>query len=283
VNSTITKQLVNRPKSKQPLNTLKSNWNRIRFNFQENFHALCGRRIVHFIHIGKTGGTAVKHALGSHATTPAYLIRRHGHQTQLRHIPEGHGVIFFLRDPQERFVSGFYSRLREGRPRFNNPWQPHERFIFERFPTPNNLARGLSSLDNDERGDAEAAMRTISHVRDSYLRWFESEEYFLSRLADIFFIGFQESLNDDFQNLKTKLGLPQTLTLPEDDVLTHRSPSYLDRRLDDEAVRNIRRWYAADFNFLDLCRAYARRINAGLLVGAIINFEAMIPQLLECF
>ena len=250
-------------KSQKPLQALKTRWNRLRFSTQERFHGMRGRRIVHFMHIGKTGGTAVKHALESHLITPAFLIRRHGHQTRLRQIPTGHGVIFFLRDPQARFISGFYSRFREGRPRFNNPWRPAERIIFERFPTPNNLARALSSADNDERSHAEAAMRTISHVRDSYMRWFESEEYFSSRLSDIFFIGFQERLSEDFQRLKTKLGLPQELELPDDDVLTHRSPANLDRRLDDEAADNLRRWYAADFRFLELCRAHATRINAG--------------------
>ena len=250
------------PKSKTRRRALKTNWNLLRSSVRERFHTLRGRRIVHFLHIGKTGGTAVKYALNLSPFTKAFQIRRHGHRTRLRQIPDGQSVAFFLRDPQSRFVSGFYSRLREGRPRFDNPWTPDERVIFERFATPNQLALGLSSsIDPDVRGHAENAMRTIAHVRDSYMRWFESEEYFVSRLADIFFIGFQETLTDDFQQLKSKLGLPDTLALPEDDFHAHRSPANLDRTLDEEAVRNIRRWYAADFKFVELCRAHARRIN----------------------
>jgi len=251
------------PRRKRPRYALKSRWNLARSQVRESFHTLRGRRIVHLLHIGKTGGTAVKHAIRSHPVTTAYLIRRHGHRTGLRQIPEGHRVVFFLRDPQTRFVSGFYSRLREGRPRFSNPWRPMERSIFERFPTPNALAHGLFGEDLEVRRHAEQAMRTIAHVRDSYMRWFESEEYFLSRLADMFFVGFQETLNDDFQRLKAKLGLPETLALPDDDILAHRSPTDLDRTLDPEAARNLRRWYDADYKFVELCRARACQINAG--------------------
>lgn len=253
---------VPRPKPKKPLDILKSRWNLARFRVQESFHILRGRRIVHILHIGKTGGTAVKHALKSHPVTTDYLIRRHGHRTGLRQIPKGQNVIFFLRDPQTRFVSAFYSRLREGRPRYNNPWAAGEKIIFERFPTPNQLALALSSEDDEERSLAEKAMRSIAHLRDSYFRWFDSEEYFMSRLSDIFFIGFQETLNHDFQQLKSKLGLPDTLALPDDDVLAHRSPTELDRTLATQAVQNLTRWYAADRKFVDLCRAQAPQINA---------------------
>ena len=245
-----------------PKKTLKGQWNLVRFRFQENFYALRGRKIVHLLHIGKTGGTAVKHALQTDLVTSQYLVRRHGHQTRLDQIPTGQSVVFFLRDPQSRFISAFYSRLRQGRPRYNNPWKAHEIVIFNRFPTPNRLALGLSSDDDEVRGQAEQAMQSISHVRDSYFRWFGSEEYFLSRLADVFFIGFQETLNDDFEELKIKLGLPNSLALPNDDVLAHRSPRELDRTLDEEAVRNLRRWYAADFKFVELCRSHAQQINS---------------------
>ena len=253
---------VPRPKPKTPRYTVKSSWNLVRYRVQEGFHAFRGRRIVHLLHIGKTGGTAVKHALKSYPVTTAYLIRRHGHRTGLRQIPHGQGVIFFLRDPQTRFVSAFYSRLREGRPRYNNPWGADEKIIFERFPTPNRLALGLSSENDEERGLAEKAMGSIAHLRDSYFHWFDSEEYFMSRLADIFFIGFQETLNDDFEQLKSKLGLPDTLALPDDDILAHRSPSDLDRTLETKAVQNLRRWYATDRKFVELCRAQAPQINA---------------------
>jgi len=41
-------------------------------------------------------------------------------------------------------------------------------------------------------------MRSIFHVKDSYWKWFDNEQYYHSRLCDIFFIGFQENLSEDF-------------------------------------------------------------------------------------
>ena len=85
------------------------------------------------------------------------------------------------------------------------------------------------------------------------IRWFESEDYFLSRLDDLFFIGFQKHLTDDFEILKSRLRLPNDLTLPDDDVQSHANPRHLDRTLGDAAVANLHAWYEEDFRFLTLC------------------------------
>ena len=96
-------------------------------------------------------------------------------------------------------------------------------------------------------------MRSIPHVRDGYWKWFESEDYFLSRLEDLFFIGFQKHLTDDFEILKSRLRLPEQLMLPGDDVRSHANPRHLDRTLRDAAIANLHEWYAEDFRFLKLC------------------------------
>ncbi len=98
-------------------------------------------------------------------------------------------------------------------------------------------------------------MRTVAHVRDSYWKWFEREDYFLSRLEDLFFIGFQEQLSADFEIFKSKLGLPVNLLLPTDPIQAHANQPGLDKTLQNDAVENLRRWYAGDFLFLDLCRS----------------------------
>jgi hypothetical protein len=217
--------------------------------------------VVHFLHIGKTGGTAINHALAPYRETARYVIKRHGHNKTLRDIPDGERVMFFLRDPLTRFTSGFNSRLRQGEPRAHNPWSAAEEEAFSRFDTPNSLATALSSDDDELRQRARTAMQSIEHVRDSFWKWFESEEYFLSRLEDIFFIGFQENLSQDFETVKLKLGLPQSLTLPDDDVLAHRNPSHLDKTLDDRALENLKRWYAEDIKVYAQCKLYAQCIS----------------------
>jgi hypothetical protein len=219
------------------------------------------KHVVHFLHIGKTGGTAIYHALAPYRETARYVIKRHGHNKTLRDIPDGEGVIFFLRDPLTRFTSGFYSRLRRGEPRAHNPWSPAEEEAFSRFDTPNRLATALSSDDDEERRRARAAMKSIAHVKDSFWKWLGSEEYFLSRMEDIFFIGFQENLSQDFEIVKLKLGLPQKINLPSDEILAHKSPAHFDRALDDRAIANLQYWYAEDIKFYAQCKSYAERIN----------------------
>lgn len=214
---------------------------------------ISGRQIVRLLHIGKTGGTAVKYALRSCSRTKDFLIIPEAHSTTLRDVSPGEKVVFFLRDPVERFVSGFYSRQRQGRPKYVSRWSPAEAEAFERFSSADLLAKALRSGDAAEKAAAEKAMRSIQHVRDKYMNWFESEHYFCSRLDDIFFIGRQESLDRDFEELKKLLRLPASVSLPNDDMNAHRNPADVNRKLGQEAIESLREWYKDDYAFIRLC------------------------------
>ena len=252
---------------------IKNTWSTFRSEVRQKYWRARGKQVVHFLHVSKTGGTAIKHVLKSHLTTPEFAIVLHGHRHTLRDVPTGDKVIFCLRDPISRFVSGFYSRLRQGQPRYFVRWSADEETAFSDFDTPNRLAVALSSADGEERTQAEKAMRGIVHVKDGYARWLENEEYLLSRLPDIFLIGFQETLAQDFELLRTKLGIMTNIQLPTDDVTAHRSPQNLDKKLDEEAIENLKRWYAADLRLFALCReicelASTGRIQERTLAGA---------------
>lgn len=223
------------------------------------FVTILRKQPVHFIHVSKTGGTALQIALYKHAVTKRYALELHTHSTKLRDIPVGEKVIFFLRDPVTRYVSGFYTRWRHGRD--NSPWTPKEEKAFKQFDTPNKLALALSSEDPEEKQSAIQAMRGIGHINTPIVKWFESQEYFLSRLDDIFFFGFQETLNEDFERLKAKLGTPKKVQLPSDDRNAHRTPDGFDKKLHEKAVENIKAWYAKDYEFIALCRQVVDRVN----------------------
>jgi|WetSurMetagenome_2_1015567.scaffolds.fasta_scaffold222966_2 hypothetical protein len=223
-------------------------------------------RPLHFLHIGKTGGTAVKHALKSVPAARQLVI--HGHGTRLCDVAPGEQVFFLLRDPLSRFVSAFYSRQREGRPRYVVPWTPEEEAAFGRFHTANALANALSSTSSAERTKAERAMRNIAHVNSRYWVWLSGPDYLHSRGADIQFIGMQENLAEDFAILRTRLGLLDTLRLPDDDVAAHRNPAAVDRSLDETAIRNLSAWYAEDFVAISECRRLARDRQLGGAISA---------------
>lgn len=218
-----------------------------------------GKQILHFLHIGKTGGSAVKHALAPHSSSSHYVVYLHAHNYRLAHVPKGDKVIFFLRDPISRFISGFYSRKRQGQPRYYFPWTENEKMAFEEFSTPNQLAVALYSPDPGKKMRAQSAMRNIRHVRDSYWNWFGSENYFQSRLSDIFFIGQQERLAEDFEVLRSKVGLPESAHLPSDEVLSHTNPEQIDKTLENDALANLKHWYKDDYRFIALCQEFVKK------------------------
>lgn len=217
-----------------------------------------GKQFVHFLHIGKTGGSAVKEAIRPHRMAGKYIVFLHPHHVTLSDVPKGEKVVFFLRDPVARFVSGFYSRQRQGRPRYDSPWNPEEREAFATFQTPNELANALSSKDETQKEAAERAMRNIVHVKDHYWKWFRDKAYFCERMEDVLFVGMQEALDSDFAKLREILPLPSLATLPTDEVKSHRNPEGLDRDLDETALRNLRHWYQKDYEYIDLCRTHGK-------------------------
>jgi hypothetical protein len=208
---------------------------------------------AHMIHIGKTGGTALKDTLHPVAHAGRYQIRTHPHTVRLSSIPEGDKVFFVIRDPLERYVSGFNSRLRCGRPTHNSPWNDGERAAFTEFPTPDSLGIALSSDDVAVRARAFTAMTAIRHVRDSYWDWLGPREYFQSRVDDMLMIIWCPDLTPTFPRLREALGLPTTVELPSDELKSHRAPSGLDKHLSDVARENLERWYGREFAAVDLC------------------------------
>ena len=215
---------------------------------------ILSKKPVHLLHIGKTGGSAVKLALEDHLTSGRYSIIFHRHNITFMDIPVRERTIFFLRDPLSRFVSSFYSRQREGRPRYFSPWTEDEKTAFEYFKTPDQLARALSSNDEGEKTRALKAMNSIGHVNTRYWDWFKNPDYCKSRLGDIFFVGFQEQLDEDFDRLKKMLRLPTDVTLPTDEVQAHKNPRTLDTALSEEAASNLKDWYRSDYEFMEFCR-----------------------------
>ncbi len=226
---------------------------RIYFRIEPVLAKILGKQIVHMLHIGKTGGTAIKYALENHKSSKDYLLILHSHDTNLTNIPKGEKVFFFLRDPITRFISGFYSRKRKGRPRNNIQWTEGENAAFKKFNTPNELALDLFSKSKQKKDEAQKAMKDIYHVNSFLLDWFKDEEYFLSRLNDILFIGFQENLENDFKRLKSILNLNEKVILPRDKVKSHKNPVYFDKHLDPQSKKNLRQWYEKDYNFMNLC------------------------------
>jgi len=238
--------------------TLKNRWrgrvNCLRTHKRYVLGKLRGKPVAHLIHVGKTGGTALRKTLVPYVDAGRYTIFLHGHSMTLSRLRPGEKAFFFQREPLSKFLSAFYYRQRQARPYWHIPWRPDEALAFAQFNSANDLANALSAADGELRAKAVHAMRSIHHVKDSVFRWLVDEAYFLSRLDDILFIGFQEQLGQDFDALKRILHLPDTVHLPtEDSGVYQKTPASL-KYLDATAEANLRAWYARDIEFYELCR-----------------------------
>ncbi len=226
------------------------------------------KKNVHFLHIGKTGGTAVKSVLEDYLETSRYSLTLHDHSVSIKDIPKGELVVFFLRDPVKRFISAFYSRKRKGFPRYCSEWSPIEERIFNRFSTPGQIAAALANNHSKDHDLAVMAMKNIQHFLP-YKNWYCDFDYFESRAEDVLFIGFQESLDIDFIALKKIFDISPSALLPTDAVLAHRNPDFLDKMIDEFGVMALKKWYSDDFIFISKCKElmscnqYVKQKNVG--------------------
>jgi Sulfotransferase family len=206
------------------------------------------RPVAHFLHIGKTAGTALRLPLTKVGNKTAFRMILHNHDWHLDSVPVGEKFFFCVRDPADRFVSAFVARQRFDQPRFFVPWSEGERRAYEQFGSPDELATSLSA-GGERQTAAENAMRNIHHVNASYWDWFIDPSYFLSRSDDLLWIGRQEAL--DLVGLARVLGVKE-LKMPDDPVTANRTTSSKPE-LSSLALENLQQWYSRDYEFLDLC------------------------------
>lgn len=205
---------------------------------------------VHFIHIGKTGGTAIKTAIrkaGKPDTTYG-PIELHKHGWTLRDLPPNEYAFFCVRDPIARYMSGFYSRLRKGRPRYNFEWTPGEEKAFGRFQDAAQLARALA----DDDPDAIHAMKAIRHVNRHHHQAVGGQRFLAQNLDSVLFIARTETLTAEWPALKAAVGLPQELQLPTDPKRAHKSETVYPS-LDRRSRKALMQWYAKDYKLLEFC------------------------------
>jgi hypothetical protein len=214
---------------------------------------------VHFIHVGKSGGTALRHGVlaarelrgGDTLESPWGEVYAHrGHRRRLRDTPKGDVVVFSLRDPITRFVSGFYSRLNKGAPRHYREWNDEESQSFEWFQTPVELADALAEPGGELRDRAEFAMRSIRQLKRRLIRWTGKPDYFRQNTDKVLYIARQETLDEDWEKLKELLGFPPEIMLPRDDIAAHRTSYPRDVAISERGRFALRQWYSEDFEVL---------------------------------
>lgn len=123
---------------------------------------------------------------------------------------------FVLRDPIDRHISGFQSRLRMGRPIYNRPWRAGEAISFAFFSRPLDFLRALVSDDERMKSAAQFAYANIRHQAWNYVYYFKSVEYLKEVEGSIGVVGRIERM-DDFLRAMCRVsgadeGLVETLS-----------------------------------------------------------------------
>lgn len=209
------------------------------------------------LHIGKTGGTAIKSVLTrSRRRNKGAQVEIYSHSVTFQKVVDDqltNDVIFFVREPIRRFVSAFNSRLRQGFPRHRNPWDTAEEQAFGYFKTPTELAEALSSPDASVRENALAAMNGIKHVKWNYEYFLGSVELLNAYREKIFFIGTTENLDEDFSLLRRLLSLPRKIVLPTDERKAHKTPEGFETVISDVGEANLKKHYTVDYEIYYWC------------------------------
>ena len=145
-----------------------------------------------FLHIPKTGGSGIsslgKKAVERHQPFPCSFP--HGWRfAEIRKAFPDMRIAFILRDPLERMISGFNSRLRQGRPTYNKLWSPGEAAAFALFPSVKHYLDALISQDEYHRSACAYAQRQIQHLRWNYSFYFRSPELVRADTGHIALVG----------------------------------------------------------------------------------------------
>jgi hypothetical protein len=167
-----------------------------------------------FLHIPKTGGSGLN-AFGRKLVARGYqfpCIFGHTWKVEkiLTHFPEMR-LCFILRDPLSKMISGFNSRLVQGRPTHNSLWSPREAAAFALFPSTRHLLDAIISDDEYQKSALNYAMRAIQHLRWNYSFYFKDLPSVKACASRFELIGDIASSADFIERMTVLSGAPAAL------------------------------------------------------------------------
>lgn len=216
-----------------------------------------------FLHIGKTGGTFLKSLadadvknpqslyLGNHGDTLISTIKKFGKRRKLG---------FFFRNPESRFVSGFFSRMRQGRPEYDVNWTAAEAVAFSFFQTPNALAEALYSNDEHLKSAARFSMSSIFHLKHDYAHYLHSTDAIRYELEAGNVIMCCETDNID-KHLGKILGALGLLPSTPRDLRKSPAQETVAAEFSEVAKENIKKFCPREFEIYAACKTVAEQLG----------------------
>lgn len=207
------------------------------------------------LHIGKTGSDLLREAFGittllksgTHLCGPDETLL-----TTLEKFGPYRKLVFFFRDPVQRFIDGFNGRMRQGRPKYHSPWSDGEAISFTYFATPNDLGEALFSEDERIQSAANYALEQLFH----------------SKLDQAFFLVSPQAV--DFEHSagnievccefdKIEQHLPDISKALSQDVsnANWKTPEQDIETLSDLALKNLNRALEREIEIYEACKRVA--------------------------
>jgi hypothetical protein len=196
-----------------------------------------------FLHIPKTGGSGVNE-YGQALVQRGYKFPCHfGHgwkvEEILTHFPKMK-INFILRDPLSRMISGFNSRLRQGRPTYTSIWTPGEASAFTLFPSIKHLLDAILADDEYNKSAVAYTMRCVRHLHWNYAYYFKNMETLESSRSNFSLIGTMDTLDEFIDGVTAQAGAPKSLA-SELYGKRHESSSKSGNVLDNYSPKEITR------------------------------------------
>jgi hypothetical protein len=178
------------------------------------------------MHIPKTGGTAYSDLSAAIAEQGYAMPLKLGHawtfERAIGSVPELR-LCTLIRDPLERTVSSFNSRLRQGRPKYRSMWTVEEAAAFSIFPDVRAFLDALVSDGHFEISATEFAFRNISHLRRGYAFYFKSPDYLEAHKDRLAFVADTAHSMDLWKRLGAMSRVPEDL-IESNFVRSHVAP-----------------------------------------------------------
>jgi len=220
-----------------------------------------------FFHLGKTGGGSVRQLLGPIRSQWVSV----GHRGTLDEIQQQWPdlpMVFFVRDPLTRFVSGF-NNFRRAVVHKSTGKLPsdHQLVAYSLFATANDLAEGLVSHDEHTRSSAHWAIGRLGFLSNHLTANLGSPAIVDQHRPQIALIGLFERFDISIEAMRVALHLPASLQLPAEPSLAHRGLSHLPNQLSPMGRAAVTQWYRADIALYEHCR-HIHLVQTQELLGA---------------
>lgn len=211
------------------------------------------------LRIGKTGFFQFRASVGekqikkanihecSSADTIATTIEKFGSNRR---------IALFYRDPLDRFVDSFYSRMKQGRPKFNSMWSAEEAVSYSYFSNPNELAESLSGDDERLKSAALFAFASIQHLKRNLAFHLISGDALIHEFdaGNIAVCCPYEKLEGSLTRVCENLEIDVSAIEPKDFSRTESTLSKL-------AQNNLKMFWKSDFEIFDQCQTIAERMG----------------------